>query len=353
MKKIKYGLIGFGGIAENRIAKEGFACDRSRFLPLKKAELAGACDLNPERRKAAEALGLKWYDSVDDLLADKEIEAVFIATGNSSHVPLALRAFAAGKHVFSEKPMATKEEDALKAIETAEKCGLSYTVDHMMVYNAFNKKAARLTQSGKLGTVNDCCFHMECITGNSKGWRCADPAEMGGPIGDMGSHCFYMAEFITGKKITQVAASFLPKLMPINAEDGAYIAFFFEDGTRGSVKVAFSEPRGGMKSTISNLGYEIYGSSAVLRSYGTMFQLSGHEDEIVRQRLEIDRFDGKVKSVQPGKIQNIYQSIIENHAASISRGTPLNCRDGYHNFLLCKAAYQSAENGGKIISIKE
>ena len=58
--KVKYVLVGFGGIAENRVAKEGYACDRKRFKPLKSAVLVGATDLNPARQAAAEALGLKW-----------------------------------------------------------------------------------------------------------------------------------------------------------------------------------------------------------------------------------------------------------------------------------------------------
>ena len=68
MTQIKYGIIGFGGIAENRIAKEGFACDTSRFAPLSEAKLIAATDINPARRSAAEALGLKWYDSREALL---------------------------------------------------------------------------------------------------------------------------------------------------------------------------------------------------------------------------------------------------------------------------------------------
>ena len=53
--------------------------------------------------------------------------------------------------------------------------------------------------------------------------------------------------------------------MKIKAEDGAYIKFFFEDGTQGSVNAAFSEPRGGLAGTLTNLGYEIYGDKAVMR----------------------------------------------------------------------------------------
>ena len=92
MRKIRYVLVGFGGIAENRVAKEGFACDRKRFRPLKNAVLVGATDLNPVRQAAAEALGLKWYPALDAVLADTSVDGVYIATNNRSHVPLALEA---------------------------------------------------------------------------------------------------------------------------------------------------------------------------------------------------------------------------------------------------------------------
>lgn len=355
MAKIKYGLVGFGGIAENRIAKEGFACDKSRFSPLKKAQLVAATDLNPARKAAAEALGLKWYSSLEEMLADKEIQAVFIATNNASHVAIALQSLKAGKHVISEKPMATNSADALKVLEMAKKQKLSFAVDHMMVYNAWNIKAADLVQKGKLGKVNDSCFHMEFAYGydpaEAATWRCSKIEEMGGPIGDVASHCFYVAEFIFGKKITKIAAVYLPKLMKIKAEDGAYVRYIFEDGTQGSAKVAFSEFRGGLGGTLSNLGFEIYGDKAALRSYGTMFQLSGHEGEPLKMRLELDKFTGTTESIVPAKFKNIYQSLIEDHADSILKGTPLCGCDARHNLLLCEAAHKSAQNNGKLIEV--
>ena len=110
--KVKYVLVGFGGIAENRVAKEGYACDRKRFKPLRSAELVGATDLNPARQAAAEALGLKWYPSLGAVLADKSVDGVYIATNNASHAKLACAALKAGKHVIVEKPIATSVADA-------------------------------------------------------------------------------------------------------------------------------------------------------------------------------------------------------------------------------------------------
>jgi predicted dehydrogenase len=355
MKKIRYALVGFGGIAENRVAKEGYALDVKRFKPLKGAVLTGAFDVNSARKEAAEALGLKWYDTLDAVLADKDVDGVYIATNNASHASIAIKALNAGKHVIVEKPVATSVADAKEMNRVAKRRKLSLTVDHMMVNNAWNIAAKAAMASGRLGKVNDSCFHMEFAYGydpaEAATWRCSNVAEMGGPIGDVASHCFYVAEFMFGKKIKKVAAVYYPKTMKIKAEDGAYIKFFFEDGTQGSVNCAFSELRGGLAGTLTNLGYEVYGDKAAMRGYGTMFQLSGYADEPIKMRLEID--DGKnVSVVKPKSIQNIYSALIEGHAKSVIAGKPLDADGAIHNLALCAAAHQSAANGGKIVTVR-
>ena len=354
--KVRYVLVGFGGIAENRVAKEGYACDVKRFRPLRNATLVGATDLNPARQKAAEALGLRWYPDLGAVLADASVDGVYIATNNASHAKLAMSALKAGKHVIVEKPMATTVADAKALDRIARAKKLSLTVDHMMVNNAWNVAGKAALAKGRLGKVNDCCFHMEFAYGydpaEAATWRCSNVAEMGGPIGDVASHCFYVAEFMLGKRIEKVAAVYYPKTMKIRAEDGAYVKFFFADGTQGSVNAAFSEPRGGLAGTLTNLGYEVYGEKGAMRGYGTMFQLSGYQDEPVAIRLEID--DGrKVTAVAPAKIQNIYQALIEGHAKSVLQGRPLTAGDAIHNLALCAAAHASAQKGGKVVSVRD
>ena len=182
-------------------------------------------------------------------------------------------------------------------------------------------------------------------------WRCSKVEEMGGPIGDVASHCFYVAEYVFGSPIVEVAAVYLPKLMEIKAEDGAYIKFTMANGLKGSVKVAFSELRGGLIGTLSNLGFEIYGSEGVLRSFGSMFQLSGHGDEPYKMRLELESASG-VKNLRPRIFPNIYQTLIEDHAKSVLSGRRLTGENGLHNLELCAASHKSAKSGGKAIRLK-
>lgn len=355
MEDIKYALIGFGGIAENRIAKEGFGCDVERVGTLSLGRLVGATDINQKRKSAVEALGLKWYKNADAVLADKNIDAVFVATNNITHFEIARAALEAGKHVLVEKPLAATSEDAAKLVKLAKEKRLSLSVDHMMTKNVLNHKARLLVKRGRLGAVNDACFHMEFAFGydsaEAASWRCSNWDEMGGPIGDVASHCFYLAEYILNSKITSVCAVYYPKTMAIKVEDGAYIRFTLANGITCSAKVAFNELRGGAGGTLSNLGFEIYGDQGVLRSYGTMFQFSGYADEPIRMRLELDTFE-KQQKFHVRKPENIYQGVIYEHAVSIMRERAMSGKDGLRNVLLCEAAHKSARNGGKVVEVK-
>jgi predicted dehydrogenase len=352
--KVRYAILGFGGIARNRIAREGFACDRKRFRPLSGVALIGATDLNPGQEKAAQDLGLKWYPSSKALFQDPAIDAVFIASNNASHFSLGKQALQAGKHVIVEKPMATTLADARKLAAVAAGRNLSLAVDHMMIYNSFNTEARGLVARGALGEVNDICLHMEFYYGSTPEeaatWRCSEPAELGGPIGDVGSHCLYMAEYLTRSRVRTLGAVFTPRTLKICAENGAFIRFRMENGLTGSARVSFNDPRGGLEGTLLNLGYEIYGTKKTLRAYGTLFQLSGHPDEPVKLRLELES-GGVAEAIRPGRIENIYQRVILNHAASIRSGQRLTGEDGVHNLKLVLAAYKSAAEGGREIRV--
>ncbi len=350
MRKIRYAIIGFGGIAENRIAKEGFGVDEDRFAGHPQAELIGVADVNPARQEAAAKLGLRWYGSAEEVFSDSQVEAVFIATNNRSHAPIAEKAIEAGKHCLIEKPIATTLQDARRLQELSREHQLSLAVDHMMTENAYNQRARDLIRQGAIGQINDIVLHMEFCYGSTPqeaaSWRCADPGQIGGPIGDVGSHCLYMAEFLLNSEIESLACVYTPKTLDIAVENGAFVEFRMKDGTQGTVCVAFNQPRGGIASTLTNLGYEVYGTQGVIRGYGTLFQLSGHAAEPVEVRLEVEK-SASTEKVKIDNAPNIYQAVIAGHAQSILDGRPLDAADALHNLELILGCYRSAENQGQ------
>jgi predicted dehydrogenase len=354
MRKIGYAIIGFGGIAENRIACEGFGIDRNRFAGHPQAELIGVTDKDPARKDAAARTGLRWYDSVEQVLGDPRVEAVFIATDNRSHAPIAEKAIEAGKHCLIEKPIATTLEDARRLQERARRRRISLAVDHMMTENTYNQRAKALIEEGAIGRVNDVVLHMEFCYGatlrEAASWRCADPGQIGGPIGDVGSHCLYMAEFLLGCEIESLSCVYMPRTLDIAVENGAFVQFRMKDGTQGTARVAFNQPRGGLTGALTNLGYEVYGTEGVIRGYGALFQLSGHPGEPVEVRLEVER-SGVTERIRLDKAPNIYQAVIARHARSILDDSPLDAAEALHNLELILACYESAGRQGRAVTL--
>lgn len=354
MKHIRYGIIGFGGIAENRIAKEGFGLDTSRFEGNPYAELVSAWDPNVDRAVAARNLGIAWADSAEQLLDDSSIDAVIIASNNRTHAEWGLKALRAGKHIFIEKPAGVSEEEIQALIDEASARKLSFGVDHMMTKNAYNILARHIVKEGSLGDISSITLHMEFPFGTTPEeamtWRCSDPKELGGPIGDVASHCFYMAEFLLDCTITSLQCVYTPKTLDIAVEDGAFLSFKTDRGVPGSIRVAFNQFRGSLAGTLQNLGYEVYGSNGYLESKAAMFQLSGHHDEPVTIHLR-SMITETIEDLVPGRIENIYAAQIAEHAMSIQQGTPLSGKDALRNLRMVLLAHASAADAGKEKSV--
>ena len=355
MEPVRYGMVGFGGIAQNRIAPEGFGMSQTGGASEESGvRLIGATDANATRETAVRELGLEWFGSISDMLESRAIDAVVVTTNNKTHSAIADEALRAGKHCIVEKPIATDVQKAVDLSALAGERGLSLCMNRMMQHNAYNVLARETVASGSLGEVSDIVLHMEFAYGHTpeeaQSWRCADPAEIGGPIGDVGSHCLYMAEYLLGSRIRELSCTYLPGSLSIAVEAGAYVAFRTENGTRGSVRVSFDAPRGGLLGTLSNLGFEIYGSTGVLRSFGTLFQLSGHPVEPYHQWLQLETEEGGTV-IEPEGIRNIYRAMIEEHARSIRQGTPMDGSEGLHNLRLVVACHESAWNDARLEKI--
>ncbi|WP_367129892.1 Gfo/Idh/MocA family protein [Saccharothrix sp. HUAS TT1] len=118
-------------------------------------ELRYLCDLDVERarRVLGDYSSVRVSGSLDDVLADPAVDAVAIATPAATHLPVALAALRAGKHVLVEKPLAANYADGLELVREAEARGLTLMLDHTFAYTPAVQHLRELVRGGEVGTV--------------------------------------------------------------------------------------------------------------------------------------------------------------------------------------------------------
>lgn len=113
------------------------------------------CDLDVERarRVLGEYSTVRVCGSLDDVLADPAVDAVAIATPAATHLPVAMAALEAGKHVLVEKPLAANFSDGRKLVDAAESRGLTLMLDHTFCYTPAVQHLRELVRGGEIGTI--------------------------------------------------------------------------------------------------------------------------------------------------------------------------------------------------------
>lgn len=186
MAKIKVGVVGCGGIANQK-----------HFPALKNNgdlnEIVAFCDIIVERAEKAcaefGAEGAKVYQDYHDLLADPNVEVVHICTPNVSHSEIAIAAFEAKKHVYCEKPMSHSPIEALKMVEAWKKSGMQFTVGYQ---NRFRPEVQNLHAACEAGDLGDIYYgkaHAVRRRGVPTWGVFMDKAQQGGgSLIDIGTH---------------------------------------------------------------------------------------------------------------------------------------------------------------------
>ena len=203
MRKIKAGIIGTGFIGPAHVE----AVRRLGYVDM--VALAEAGQELAEQKATALSIP-KAYGDWRELLADKEIEAVHIATPNTMHYPVAVEAIKAGKHVFSEKPLAMNSGESAELVRLAKDAGVVNAVDFNYRFYPLNQEAHARVQSGELGKVlviTGSYLQDWLLLPTDYNWR-IEP-DLGGEsraVADVGSHWCDLISFITGQKFTRVFA---------------------------------------------------------------------------------------------------------------------------------------------------
>jgi len=202
MKTIRVGLIGTGYMGKaHAIALRSVPA----VFPLSaKVECEMLAEVNSELA-AAKATELGFNRSTGDwleLVNDPNIDVVDICSPNFLHKEMALAAIAAGKHVYSEKPLALNAQDALEMTQAAELAGVKTLVGFNYVKNPASQLAKEIIANGEIGdVVHFRGTHNEDYLADPKtpfNWRLKREFSGSGTLGDMGSHIINMAQYLVG-----------------------------------------------------------------------------------------------------------------------------------------------------------
>jgi predicted dehydrogenase len=240
--------------------------------------VAAALSSNPERSRAA-ALELhiapeRAYGSFSEMAAAESkrpdrIDAVSIVTPNHLHFAPAKAFLDAGIHVICDKPLTTNVEDALALAEIVHRSGLIFGLTHNYTGYPLVRQAREMIRAGELGRIRvvQVEYAQEWLTtaveatGQKQAvWR-TDPAQSGpgGSLGDIGTHAYNLASFVTGLRCQQLAADVSIFVPGRRLDDNVQTLLRFEGGARGMLwasQVAVGNE--------NNLRLRVYGEKAGL-----------------------------------------------------------------------------------------
>lgn len=246
--------------------------------------VAGALSSTPEKAlRSAEALGLDPKRSYPDFetMARAEarrrdgIEAVAIVTPNHMHVPAAIAFLKRGIHVICDKPLSTSLVDAKKLAKVAETSGAIFCLTHNYTGYPMARHARAMVAAGDLGNIRVVQVEypqdwlttkLEDTGQKQAGWR-VDPARSGagGCIGDIGTHAFQIANFVTGLTCEAVSADLTTFVAGRALDDNVHVMLRYRGGAKGMLWASQVAP-----------GNE---NALRLRVYGTKGGLSWEQEQ--------------------------------------------------------------------------
>lgn len=199
MRKLRFGVLGTAKIAREKVVPPIQRAQHSQVVAIASRDLALA-------REVAGRLGIeRAHGSYEALLADPEVEAVYIPLPNHLHLPWTTRAAEAGKHVLCEKPIGLDAKEAQALIAVRDRTGVRIQEAFMVRTHPQWLKARELVRGGRIGELKAIHGHFS--------YRLTDPANIrnvadwgGGGLLDIGCYPITITRFVTGQEPRRVAA---------------------------------------------------------------------------------------------------------------------------------------------------
>jgi 1,5-anhydro-D-fructose reductase (1,5-anhydro-D-mannitol-forming) len=272
---------------------------------------------------------------LDEALADERIDAVYISTTNEKHLPQALAAIKAGKHVLCEKPLAMSVADAIIMVHTAEKAGVVFATNHHLRCSGSHRAVRALIEKGSIGRALSLRIqHAVHLPPNLQGWRINSAEAGGGVIADIAVHDADVTRFLLQEDPETVVAQMGVSGMGQGVEDSAMSVWAMPSGAMVMCHESFTHP-------FSGTGLEVHGTDGSIFARGVMTQNPVGEIELVtksgRDRVPFSNHDLYVEGVRQ------FCGAVAGNGAPAATGW-----DGVKSLAVALAVRQSARTGMRV-----
>lgn len=195
METVRWGIIGVGDVTEAKSGPGFQQADRSRLVAVMRRDGQKAADY--ARRHGVP----RWYDDADALIADPDVDAVYVATPPDSHADYTVRALRAGKPVYVEKPMARTAAECEEMLSASRRAGVPLFVAYYRRAMPRFERVKELLDGGAIGQVR--AFRIENFAAvpddpATLGWRVHPEVSGGGLFVDLGSHTLDLVDHLLG-----------------------------------------------------------------------------------------------------------------------------------------------------------
>lgn len=311
MKKIRYGIIGFGAFAERAIMPAIRAAKNSELVAIQKRSLDMA------RWKAQEHGIPLFFDSVEALVSSPEIDAVFIVSTNARHHSDTLAAAAAGKHVLVEKPMAVSIEQARSMADACSAAGVKLMVGHMLRFSPLANRMKEIINAGMIGEITFAQSHfIYDVSQSRRTWVLEKTEAGGGPLFDIAIHCLDTMRFILNDdRVTTVQSLLKPERSSGKVETTSVLSLQFSKGTLATIYSSY-------ETAYRQAFIEFFGTKGSLSAFHFTPSNTDTELEIkFGAKGSIDRIEKeqiRVPDLYALEVEHFSDCIIHNAEPSVS-----------------------------------
>lgn len=337
-RPIRFALVGCGRISKNHI--EALAKHGGR------AELVAVCDTQPAALAAAvQATAAAGFDSLEGLLAGSAADVVVLATPSGLHSQQAVQVARSGRHVLSEKPMATKLDEGMAMVKASRDAGVKLFVVKQNRLNATVQQVKRAIEQGRFGriymsTVNVFWTRPQSYY-DAAPWRGRWDLD-GGAFMNQASHYVDLLDWLVGP-VDSVHAYTATLARDIEAEDTGVMSARLRHGGLASINVTMLTWPQNLEGSIT-----ILGEKGTVKIGGTALNRIEHWAFAEPRPEDADVLSA---SYETGSVYGFGHSLYYDNVIKTLRGEAHAEVDGYEGLRSLEiliAAYRSARDGQRV-----